>query len=192
MDVAARPTRPHWMPLRLVTGAMLLPQDLGSVARNLWSESSVSQMVDVLVSDLFDIMGRPGCEPRQKACAQVITYYDAPLQAGIQPSWSDQNGPSGRSGKAGVSLSELLDCRSKRLLPSCSCPCSCYCYCSWWWQSSMIGAQCTCQRHLPKCSCDFFCCSTHLRRPDGPGSAIEMRGWGSLTGRRPRDVVLQP
>lgn len=37
----------------------------------------------------------------------VITYYDAPLQAGIQPSWSDQNGPSGRSGKAGVSLSEL-------------------------------------------------------------------------------------
>eukprot|EP00440_Ansanella_granifera_P040874 gb/GFBE01044322.1/.p1 GENE.gb/GFBE01044322.1/~~gb/GFBE01044322.1/.p1 ORF type:complete len:404 (+),score=89.48 gb/GFBE01044322.1/:1-1212(+) len=27
----------------------------------------------------------------------VITYYDAPLQAGIQPSWSDQNGPSGRS-----------------------------------------------------------------------------------------------
>eukprot|EP00435_Cladocopium_sp_Y103_P064760 s441_g26.t1 len=37
----------------------------------------------------------------------VITYYDAPLQAGIQPSWSDQNGPSGRSGKAGASLSEL-------------------------------------------------------------------------------------
>mmetsp|Transcript_26721 Transcript_26721/g.50224 ORF Transcript_26721/g.50224 Transcript_26721/m.50224 type:complete len:385 (+) Transcript_26721:54-1208(+) len=35
----------------------------------------------------------------------VITYYDAPLQAGIQASWSDQNGPSGHSG--GSSLAQL-------------------------------------------------------------------------------------
>lgn len=37
----------------------------------------------------------------------VITYYDAPLQAGIQPSWSDQNGPAGRSGVASSSLAQL-------------------------------------------------------------------------------------
>ncbi|CAE7193054.1 unnamed protein product [Symbiodinium pilosum] len=37
----------------------------------------------------------------------VITYYDAPLQAGIQPSWSDQNGPAGRSTVSGSSLAQL-------------------------------------------------------------------------------------
>lgn len=37
----------------------------------------------------------------------VITYYDAPLQAGIQPSWSDQNGPTGGSASRKGALSEL-------------------------------------------------------------------------------------
>ncbi|CAJ1429447.1 unnamed protein product [Effrenium voratum] len=37
----------------------------------------------------------------------VITYYDAPLQAGIEPSWSDQNGPSGRA--AGLAQLRTVD-----------------------------------------------------------------------------------
>mmetsp|Transcript_67133 Transcript_67133/g.187862 ORF Transcript_67133/g.187862 Transcript_67133/m.187862 type:complete len:413 (-) Transcript_67133:105-1343(-) len=38
----------------------------------------------------------------------IITYYDHPLQAGIRPTWSDQNDPSHRSGRAlGLDLSRL-------------------------------------------------------------------------------------
>ncbi|CAK9075779.1 Uncharacterized J domain-containing protein C1071.09c [Durusdinium trenchii] len=37
----------------------------------------------------------------------VITYYDAPLQAGITPSWSDQNGPGAKTTANAADRSEL-------------------------------------------------------------------------------------